>query len=81
MADLTYISDQFIVDKQKAVFATPSTTSAEHFSVFGGVRYEKQESSYRTVSDGPLAGGPSDITAAKQGARDFAQGRSQLEDR
>ncbi|MBS0419871.1 MAG: TonB-dependent receptor [Proteobacteria bacterium] len=65
--DLTYISDQFIVDKQKAVFANADYDLGKHFSVFGGVRYEKQENTYRTVSDGALAGGPSDITAASKG--------------
>lgn len=65
--DLTYISDQFIVDKQKAVFGNADYDLGEHFSVFGGVRYEKQENSYRTVSDGALAGGPSDITATSKG--------------
>jgi len=65
--DLTYISDQFIVDKQKAVFANADYDIGKHFAVFGGVRYEKQENTYRTVSDGALAGGPSDITAASKG--------------
>ncbi|HVO45860.1 MAG TPA: TonB-dependent receptor, partial [Steroidobacteraceae bacterium] len=65
--DLTYISDQFIVDKQKAVFANADYDLGQHFSVFGGVRYEHQTNSYRTVSDGPLAGGPSDITATSKG--------------
>lgn len=65
--DLTYISDQFIVDKQKAVFGNADYDIGQHFSVFGGVRYEKQENTYRTVSDGALAGGPSDITAGSKG--------------
>ncbi len=65
--DLTYVSDQFIVDKQKAVFANADYDLGRHFSVFGGVRYEKQENSYRTVSDGALAGGPSDVTATSKG--------------
>ncbi len=65
--DLTYISDQFIVDKQKAIFANADYDIGRHFSVFGGARYEKQENTYRTVSDGALAGGPSDITATTKG--------------
>jgi iron complex outermembrane receptor protein len=65
--DLTYISDQYIGDKQKAVFANADYDLGTHFSVFGGVRYENQSSSYQTVSDGPLAGGPSDITATSKG--------------
>ena len=65
--DLTYISDQYIGDKQKAVFANADYDLGTHFSVFGGVRYENQTSSYQTVSDGALAGGPSDITATSKG--------------
>ncbi len=65
--DLTYISDQYIGDKQKAVFANADYDLGTHFSVFGGVRYENQSSSYQTVSDGALAGGPSDITATSKG--------------
>ena len=64
---LTYISDQFIVDKQKGIFANADYDIGRHFSVFGGARYEKQENTYRTVSDGAPAGGPSDITATTKG--------------
>jgi outer membrane receptor protein involved in Fe transport len=65
--NLTYVSDQYIGDKQKAVFANADYDLGTHFSVFGGVRYENQTSSYQTVSDGALAGGPSDITATSKG--------------
>ena len=61
--DLTYVSHQFIVDKQKAIFANADYDIGTHFSVFGGARYENETNSYRTVSDGPLAGGPSRWTA------------------
>jgi iron complex outermembrane receptor protein len=66
--DLTYISSQLIVDKQKAVFANADYDIGKHFSIFGGARYEKQTNSYRTVSDGALAGGPSDVTATSKGS-------------
>ncbi|MBS0373784.1 MAG: TonB-dependent receptor [Proteobacteria bacterium] len=64
----TYVSDQYIVDKQKAVFANADYDITEHFSVFGGVRYEKQENTYTTISDGALAGGPSNISASSNGS-------------
>jgi len=66
--DLTYISSQFIVDKQKAIFANVDYDITQHIQVFGGARYEKQENTYRTTSDGALAGGPSDITASSKGS-------------
>jgi iron complex outermembrane receptor protein len=65
--NLTYTSDQFIIDKQKAVFANADYDIGEHFSVFGGLRYEKEDNTYTTISDGALAGGPSNITAASNG--------------
>jgi iron complex outermembrane receptor protein len=55
----SYISDQYFGDKEKAVFANAEYDIGTHFSVVGGVRYEKQDSTYLTVSDGPLVGGPS----------------------
>jgi outer membrane receptor protein involved in Fe transport len=55
----TYISDQFFGDKDKAVFANAEYDIGSHFTVFGGARYEKEDSTYLTVSDGPVAGGPS----------------------
>ena len=67
-ADCTYVSSQYIVDKQKAVFANVDYDLNEHFSVFGGVRNEKQENVYTTVSDGPLAGGPSNVSAGTSGS-------------
>jgi outer membrane receptor protein involved in Fe transport len=65
--NFTYVSDQFIVDEQKAIFANADYDIGQHFSIFGGARYEKQSNTYRTVSDGALAGGPSDVTAASDG--------------
>ena len=59
----TYSSDQYFGDKSKAVFANAEFDINPHFTVFGGARYEKQDSTYLTVSDGPLAGGPSRETA------------------
>ena len=64
---LTYMSDQFIIDKQKAVFGNVDYDITAHLSVFGGVRYEKETNTYTTISDGPLAGGPSDIVAETSG--------------
>jgi iron complex outermembrane receptor protein len=52
----SYISDQYFGDKEKAVFANGEYDIGSHFSVVGGVRYEKQDSTYLTVSDGPLVG-------------------------
>jgi iron complex outermembrane recepter protein len=54
----TYISDQYFDDKAKAVYANAEYDINAHFTVFGGARYEKQDSSYVTTGDGPLAGGP-----------------------
>ena len=65
--NLTYTSDQFIQDKQKAIFAHADYDIGDHFSVFGGARYEKEDNVYTTISDGALAGGPSKITAATNG--------------
>ncbi len=74
--DYGYISDQYFGDKEKAVFANAEYDIGQHFSIFGGARYEKQDSTYLTVSDGPIAGGPatsastssSSIVAPKAGA-------------
>jgi outer membrane receptor protein involved in Fe transport len=55
----SYISHQYFEDKSKAVFANAEFDINPHFTLFGGARYEKQDSDYLTVSDGPLAGGPS----------------------
>ncbi len=65
--NFTYVSHQFIVDEQKAIFANADYDIGQHFSIFGGARYEKQSNTYRTASDGALAGGPSDITATTDG--------------
>jgi iron complex outermembrane receptor protein len=55
----SYISDQYFGDKEKAGFANAEYDIGAHFSVVGGIRYEEQDSSYLTVSNGPLVGGPS----------------------
>jgi len=55
----SYISDQYFGDKEKAVFANAEFDINSHFSLIGGLRYEQQDSTYLTVSDGPLVGGPS----------------------
>ena len=55
----SYISDQYFGDKEKAVFGHAEFDINSHFSLVGAVRYEKQDSTYLTVSDGPLVGGPS----------------------
>ena len=55
----TYISHQYFEDKSKAVYANAEYDINPHFTLFGGARYEKQDSDYVTNSDGPLGGGPS----------------------
>jgi iron complex outermembrane receptor protein len=64
----TYVSDQYYVDKAKAAFGNAEFDINAHFSIFGGVRYEKQDSNYLTVSDGPLAGGFSSVPATSSGS-------------
>jgi iron complex outermembrane receptor protein len=54
----SYISDQYFGDKEKAVFANGEYDIGSHFTIFGGLRYEQQDSTYLTVSNGPLVGGP-----------------------
>ena len=63
----SYISDQLMEDKEKAVFGHLEYDIGSHFTVIGAVRYEDEDSTYRTVSDGPLVGGPSDITSTASG--------------
>lgn len=62
-----YVSDQFVDDTQKAVFAHVDYDLTDKLSVFGGARYEKQENTYRTTAAGPLVGPPSDVTAGTSG--------------
>ena len=57
----SYISDQYFDDKEKAVYGHAEYEIGAHVSVVGGLRYEKEDSTYLTVSDGPVAGGPSNI--------------------
>ena len=59
----TYISDQFMRDEDKAVYGHVQYKFLRHFAVLAGVRYEKDSSSLYTVSNGPLAGGPSNASA------------------
>jgi iron complex outermembrane recepter protein len=54
----SYVSDQYFGDKEKAVFGNAEFDLTSQFSLVAGVRYEKQDSTYLTVSDGPVAGGP-----------------------
>jgi iron complex outermembrane receptor protein len=63
----SYVSDQFVTDTQKAVFAHVNYDLTERFSVFGGVRYEKQKNSYRSTASGPLVGPSSDRSATTEG--------------
>jgi iron complex outermembrane recepter protein len=59
----TYISDQFMRDQDKAVFAHVQYKFLRQFAVLAGVRHETDTSSLYTVSNGPLAGGPSNASA------------------
>ena len=61
--DLTYLTNQYFGDESKAAFANVEFDINSHFTVFGGIRYEKQDSTLETFSDGGLAGGPSHVTA------------------
>jgi iron complex outermembrane recepter protein len=61
--DLTYLTNQYFGDESKAAFANAEFDINSQFTIFGGVRYEKQDSTLETFSDGPLAGGPSHVTA------------------
>jgi iron complex outermembrane receptor protein len=62
-----YVSDQYVNDTQKAIFANVDYDITEHFSVFGGARYEKQTNTYRTTAAGPLVGPSSDQSAGTEG--------------
>ena len=62
--DLTYLTNQYFGDESKAAFANAEFDINSQFTISGGVRYEKQDSTLETLSDGPLAGGaPSQVTA------------------
>ena len=61
--DLTYVTNQYFGDKSKAAFANAEFDINSQFTIFGGIRYEKQDSTLETWSDGGLAGGPSHVTA------------------
>jgi outer membrane receptor protein involved in Fe transport len=63
----SYVSDQFVNDTQKAVFAHLDYDLTERFSIFGGARYEKQTNDYRTTASGPLVGPASDRSATTSG--------------
>jgi len=54
-----YLSDQYFRDQEKAVFGNVEYKITPQLSVVGGLRYEKEDSTYLTVSNGPLVGGPS----------------------
>jgi outer membrane receptor protein involved in Fe transport len=67
----SYVSDQYFWDEEKAVYGNLQYNITPHFSVVGGLRYEEEQSRYLTISDGPIAGGPSNessITSAGVGA-------------
>lgn len=59
----TYISDQLMRDEDKAVYAHAQYKFLTHFAILAGVRHENDSSSLYTVSNGPLAGGPSNASA------------------
>jgi iron complex outermembrane receptor protein len=63
----SYVSDQFVNDTQKAVFAHVDFDLSDRFSIFGGARYEQQENDYRTTAAGPLVGPASDRRAETSG--------------
>jgi outer membrane receptor protein involved in Fe transport len=71
----SYISDQLFGDTEKAIFGHLEYDITDHFTAIAAVRYEDQNSDYRTVSNGPLVGGFSDqsetadshVTAPKAG--------------
>jgi iron complex outermembrane receptor protein len=53
----SYISDQLFGDKQKAVFGHAEYDLTSQLSVIAALRYEKQDQTFLTVSNGPLVGG------------------------
>jgi outer membrane receptor protein involved in Fe transport len=69
----TYISDQFMRDQDKAVFAHVQYKFLGQFAVLAGVRHETDTSSLYTVADGPLAGGPSNASAPSSSSNTVPQ--------
>jgi len=59
----SYVSSQYFWDEEKAVFGNLQYNITSQFSVVGGLRYENEQSRYLTISDGPIAGGPSNESA------------------
>lgn len=57
--NLTYISDQLMRDEDRAVYAHVQYDFSKYFAVLAGVRHEIDGERLYTVSDGPIAGGPS----------------------
>ena len=69
----TYISDQLMRDEDKAVYAHVQYKFMKYFAVLAGVRHENDSESLYTVSDGPLAGGPSHASAPSSGSATVPQ--------
>lgn len=59
----TYISDQLMRDEDKAIYAHVQYEFVKHLALLVGVRHETDNQTLYTVSDGPLAGGPSSAYA------------------
>lgn len=57
--NLTYISDQLMRDEDRAIYAHVQYDFLKHFALLAGVRHEIDGERLYTVSDGPIAGGPS----------------------
>lgn len=57
--NLTYISDQLMRDEDRAAYAHVQYDFMKHFAVLAGIRHEIDGERLYTVSDGPIAGGPS----------------------
>lgn len=64
----SYISDQLMRDEDKAVYAHVQYHFAKHFAVVAGVRHEIDSEQLYSVSNGPLAGGPSSVYAPSSGS-------------
>jgi iron complex outermembrane recepter protein len=69
----TYISDQFMRDEDKAAYAHAQYRFLRHFAVLAGLRYERDSSALYTVSNGPLAGGPSNASAPSSSSKTVPQ--------
>lgn len=57
--NLTYMSDQLMRDEDRAIYAHVQYNFLKQFAVLAGVRHEIDGERLYTVSDGPIAGGPS----------------------